>query len=138
GLAARERGHRLAELQVLEADVGERREARAHLGGVGEEGPRLRHREIQHVRDAAAAAVGTLAPDLQDLVAIAAAVALRAAQVHVGEKLHLDVLEAAAVAGRAAAVAGDEAEGSGTVLAPLRRRPGGQPYPDSTEGPDTA
>src|SRR5256885_11088211 len=54
----------------LEADVGERREARGHLGGVGEERARLGHREIEHVRDAAAAAVGAFAADVEDFIAI--------------------------------------------------------------------
>ena len=59
--------------------------------------------------------------DLEDLGAEALAVAVRAAQVDVGEELHLDVLEAVAAAGRAAAVAGVEAEGAGGVAALLRR-----------------
>src|SRR5256885_6362774 len=87
----------------LEADVGERREARGHLGGVGEERARLGHREIQHVRDAAAAAVGAFAADVEDFIAIAAAVAVGAAQGHLGEELHLDKLETGAVSGPATA-----------------------------------
>ena len=54
---------------------------------------------------------------LEDLGPIAPPVAVRAAQVHVGEELHLDVLEAVAAAGRAAAVAGIEAEGAERVAA---------------------
>ena len=52
----------------------------------------------------------------------APAVAVGAAQVHVGEELHLDVLEAVAAAGRAAAVAGVEAERARRVAALLRER----------------
>ena len=55
--------------------------------------------------------------DLEHIGAIAAAVAIGAAQIHVGEKLHFDVLETVAAAGRAAAIAGIEAEGSRGVLA---------------------
>jgi len=50
-LAAREGGHGLAELQVLEAHVGERRESRRHLGCVGRRTRALASREIQHVGD---------------------------------------------------------------------------------------
>ena len=53
---------------------------------------------------------------------IAPAVAVGAAQVDVGEELHLDVLEARAAAGRAAAVAGVEAEHAGAVAALQRQR----------------
>src|SRR5258708_25132026 len=60
--------------------------------------------------------------DLEHLVAEAPAVAVGAAQVHVRQELHLDVLEAVAAAGRAAAVSGIEAEGAGGVLALLRER----------------
>ncbi len=49
-------------------------------------------------------------PHVQHLRAVAAAVAVGAAQVHVAQELHLDVLEAAAAAGRAAAVSRVEAE----------------------------
>ena len=69
-----------------------------------------------------ARAVGAFALELEHLVAVARAVAVRAAQVHVGQELHLDVLEAVAAAGGAAAVAGVEAERAGGVAALLRRR----------------
>ena len=59
---------------------------------------------------------------LEHLGAVAPAVAVGAAQVDVGEELHLDVLEAVAAAGRAAAVAGVEAERALRVAALLRER----------------
>ena len=49
--------------------------------------------------------------------AVAASVAVGAAQVHVRQELHLDVLEAVARAGRAAAVARVEAERAERVAA---------------------
>ena len=70
--------------------------------------------------DVLARAVRAFAADLERLGAITLAVAVRAAQVHVREELHLDVLEAVAAAGGAAARAGVEAERAGRVLA----RPG--------------
>ena len=137
-LAARERRHRLAELQVLQANVRQRRQARGDFARVGEEGARLGHGQLQHVGDVQAPAVRALAAHLEHLLAIAPAVAVRAAQVHVGEELHLDVLEAVAAAGRAAAVAGVEAESAGGVLALLRRGLGGEQLADRVEGADVA
>jgi hypothetical protein len=59
---------------------------------------------------------------LQHLGPEALAVAVGAAQVHVGQELHLDVLEAVAAAGRAPAGAGVAAEGARLVAALARKR----------------
>ena len=67
-----------------------------------------------------------------------AAVAVRAAQVHVAQELHLDVLEAAAAARRAAAVARVEAEGAGRVPALHREGLRREKLPDAVERPDVA
>ena len=77
-LAAGKRRHRLAETQVLEADVGQRCEARPHLGVVGEELQRFADRQFQHIGDILAAQF-----DFQHFTAEAAAVAIGAAQVDV-------------------------------------------------------
>ena len=122
GLAARERRDRLAELQVFEPYIAEGCEARRHLARVGKERARLGHRHLEHLGDARAAPIGALVLDVEHLAAVAAAGAIRAAQVDVREELHLHVLKAIATAGRAAAVAGIEAEGAGAVLALLRGR----------------
>ena len=132
-LAAGERRHRLAEPQVLETDVGERREHGGDVGLAGEERERLGHGQLEHVGDAAA-----LVLDLEHLGAEALAVAVGAAQIDVGEELHLDVLEAVAAAGRAAAVAGVEAEGAGRVAALLRERRVGEALADRVERADVA
>ena len=137
-LAARERRHRLPELHVLESDVRQRRQALRDLGRIREEGARLGHGQLEHVRDVQAPPVGALAADVEHLVAVAPAVAVGAAQVDVGEELHLHVLEAVAAAGRAAAVAGVEAEGARGVLALLRGRLGGEQGADRIEGADVA
>src|SRR6185295_9510202 len=71
--------------------------------------------------DVRAAPVRALTFDLQHLVAITLAVAVRAAQIHVGQELHLDVLETVTPAGGAASVAGVEAERAGGVT-PFERR----------------
>src|SRR5204863_7936719 len=76
--------------------------------------------------------------DVEDLGAEAPAVAVGAAQVDVGEELHLDVLKARAAAGRAAAVAGVEAEHAGAVAALRRQRLLREELPDLVERADVA
>ncbi len=88
--------------------------------------------------DLPAAAAFALHRDLQHLVAVAPAVAVRAAQIHVGQELHLHVLEAVAAAGRAAAVAGVEAERARRVAALLRQRLLGEELADGVERADVA
>ena len=116
GFAARQCGHRLTEPQIIESDIFERLQAGRDVVVVGKKGQRLMHREVEHIGDRA----GGAAPgnrDLQNLGAKAPAVAVGAAQIDVGQELHLDMLEAVAPAGRAAAVAGVEAEGAGGIAA---------------------
>ncbi|OPZ03672.1 MAG: hypothetical protein BWZ09_02302 [Alphaproteobacteria bacterium ADurb.BinA305] len=132
-LATRQRRHGLAEAQVIQADVGERRERGEHLGMLAEHIQRLMHGELQHV--------GHRQPvplQFKHFRPITLAVAVRAAQPHVGQELHLDVLEARAGAGRAAAVAGVEAEGAGGIAALLRLRQGGEEGTDRVPGADVA
>ena len=150
-LAAAEGGHRLAELHVIEADVDDRLQHAQHLAVVPEQLHRFADREVEHVGDRQFAdrrrkrrrRAGTVharprmrrqrrrrvrhrqAPldlHVEQLGAVAAAVAVGAAQVDVAEELHLDVLETRAAAGRAAAVAGVEAEHAGAVAALQRQR----------------
>ncbi len=132
-LAAGERGHGLAEAQVVEAHVREGLQAREHLGVAREELDCLGDGHVEHVGDRSCRAAALPAPR-----AVALAVAVRAAQVHVGEELHLDVLEAVAAAGRAAAVARVEAEGAGRVLARLRLGRAREQVADGVERADIA
>src|SRR5690606_16728451 len=75
---------------------------------------------------------------LEHLGPEALAVAVRAAQVHVGKKLHLHVLEAVAAAGRAAAVARVEAERAGRIAALAARVASGVDAADRVPGADVA
>ena len=134
GLAAAERRDRLAELQVAEPDPLQRLERRGDVGPVGEERRGLGDGQVEDVGDRGRPAQ----LHLEHLGAVAAAVAVGAAQVDVGEELHLDVLEAVAAAGRAAAGAGVEAEGARRVAALLRERLGGEERADAVEGADVA
>ena len=97
-----------------------------HLAVVAKQLHRLGDGEVEDVGDRELAdEIAGHAPidlDVEDLGAKAPAVAVGAAQVDVGEELHLDVLEARAAAGRAAAVAGVEAEHAGAVAALHRHR----------------
>ena len=141
-LAAGERRHRLAELHVLEADVDDRLQPTHHLAVVAEQLHRLGDGELEDVGDAQAAGDVAGKPpldgDVEDLGPEAAAVAVGAAQVDVAQELHLDVLEARAAAGRAAAVAGVEAEHAGAVAALQRQRLEGEQLADLVEGADVA
>ena len=116
GFAARQRRHRLAESQVFEADVGERTQSGLHCRLVGEKSERFADRHLKHVGDGF-----VFERDFEYLGAEALAVAIGAAQVNVGEELHLDMLEAVAAAHRAAAVAGVEAESAARVIAFFRQ-----------------
>ena len=132
-LAAGQRGHRLAEAHIVEADIDDG----LQRGGDGlvtvEESQRLGHRHLQHIGYVAAVDL-----QLQHFGSVALAVAVRAAQIHVGEELHLHMLEARAGAGRAAALAGVEAEGAGRVAALLGGGQGGETAADGVPGADVA
>ena len=105
-LAARQRRHGLPERQVLEPDVDERLQARAHVVVAREVVERVGDRHLEHVGDRLRLAPGRKRElHLEHLAAVAAAVALGAAQIDVAQELHLDVLEAVAGARGAAAVA---------------------------------
>ena len=134
--ATRQGGYGLAELHILQANIGQRCQPGRDFLRVGKEGEAFSDRHVEHFSDVRAQAVGAFALDVQDFVAIALAVAVRAAQIHVREELHLDVLEAVTRAGRAAAVAGVEAEGTGGVLAFLRGRFRCEDVTDGVERPN--
>ncbi len=137
GLAARQGRHRLAQLHVFEPDVDDRLQHAQHLGVAGEEGRRLADGQVQHLGHVEQTAAA-LDAHLQDLGAITPAVAIGAAQVDVAEELHLDVLEAGAAAGRAAPLAGVEAEHAGAVAALQRQRRLREQLADLVEGAHVA
>ena len=116
GLAAGERRHGLSELHVLEADVGQRRQHARDLRILDEERQRFADSHLEHVGDVRAPAL-PLDHHLQRFGTETLAVAVRAAQVHVGQELHLHVLEAVAAAGGTATVARVERERARRVAA---------------------
>ena len=121
GLAAGQRGHGLAQAHVVQAHVHQRLQPRHHLAVVAEQRGRLADGELQHIGHRE---LTRPAHDLhvQDLGTEAPAVAVRAAQVHVRQELHLHVLEARTPAGGAAPIASVEAEHAGGVAALGRQR----------------
>ena len=114
-LAARQRRHRLAQLDVFQPNIDDGLQRADHLAVVGEHRCGLADGQVQHVghvHHARMRRAQRLAfdGDLQDFGPVAFAVTVRAAQVHIAEKLHLHVFEARAATGRAAPVAAVEAE----------------------------
>ena len=118
GLTSRERRHGLSQGQVIQTHRLQGAQPLEHGLVVGEERHGFGDGHLQNVRYGLARAVAPRQLDFQDLVPEAPPAACPAAQVHVAEKLHLDVLESLAGTVRATAVAGIEAEGAGRV-APL-------------------
>ena len=137
-LAARQRGHRLAQAHVVQADIDDRLQPRDHLAVGLEPVRRLGHGQLQHVGHADSWCGPRTIFASRISAAEALAVAVRAAQVDVAEELHLHMLEARAAAGGAAAVAGVEAEHAGGVAALARDRRLGKELADLVPGTDIA
>ena len=133
-LAAGQCRHRLPEPQVVKTHFAKRRQAQADLLVRGEEPQRFGNRHVEHVGDAHARMIGARQFALEHLGAIAAAVAIRAAQVHVGKELHFHMLEAVAATARTAPVAGIEAECPRGVLALARLGQSGKQFANGVEG----
>ena len=84
---------------------------------------------VEHVGDALA-----LEQDLQRLAVVALALADVAGDVDVGQEVHLDLDDAVALAGLAAAALDVEGEAAGLVAARLRFGQAGEPFADRREG----
>ena len=91
--AARQRGHRLSQLDVLEADIDDRLQRADDVAVVAKIDAGFADGEIEDVGDIEQLRAA-LDHHLQDFWPVALAVAIRAAQVDVAEELHLHVLEA--------------------------------------------
>ena len=111
------RRYRLTERQVVQADRLQRTQSPQHGGIVRKEFHRFGDRHFQNVRHGLAGAVTPGQFHFQDFLPEPPPAAGPAAQVHVAEKLHLDMLEALSGAVRAPAVARVEAEGAGRIAA---------------------
>ena len=129
GLAARQLGRGLAQAQVAEPDFLQHLEPPLQHRLGGEEVDRLVHRLLQHLAD-----VPALVGDLEHVGAIAAALALLAGHVHVLDEVHLELLEAVALARLAATARHVEREGAGTEAERLGSRQAREEPPDLVEG----
>ena len=114
-LAPGERRRRLAELDVVEADVVQRLQPAPELRDLGEEPQRFLDRHLEHVRDRLA-----LEAHLERLAVVAAPMAGLARHVDVGQEVHLDLDRPVALAGLAAPAAHVEREAARLVAAHLR------------------
>ena len=72
--------------------------------------------------------------DFERLAVVALALADVAGDIDVGQKVHLDLDDAVALAGLAAAALDVEGEAAGLVAARLRFRQAGEPFADRREG----
>ena len=101
----------------------------AHARHRLEEVQRLLDRHVEHVGDRLA-----LERHLERLAVVALALADVAGDVDVGQEVHLDLDDAVALAGLAAAALDVEAEAAGLVAARLRLGQAGEPLADRREG----
>ena len=128
GFPAGKGGDGLAQTEVVEPHPGQRPQPAHDLRLVPEELHGLGDGEAEHVVDVLVA-VG----DLQDLLAVAGAAALRAGGEDVREELHLDPLEPLAAAGLAASAFHVEREGGGGVAPEPRQVHASEQAPDGVE-----
>src|SRR5439155_4901485 len=116
-LAARERGRRLAEMNVPQADALERLDLAPERRDRAQEIERLLDRHLEHVCDRAA-----LVLHLERLAIVAPPVAQVAADEDIGQEVHLDLLEPVALAALAAPALHVEREPPRAVAAHLGLR----------------
>ena len=128
-LAAGQGGRRLADMDVAEADLLQHRQLVADRRHGLEELDAFLDRHLQDVGDRLA-----LESDLQGLAVVALALALVALDIDVGQEVHLDLDDAVALAGLAAAALHVEGEAAGLVAARLGFRQAGEPVADRREG----
>src|SRR5262245_13918512 len=113
--AARESSRLLADMDVVEADAVQELEYAAHPRHRLEEIERLLDRHVEHVGDRLA-----LEQHLERLAVVALALADVAGDVDIGQKVHLDLDHAVALAGFATPALDVEAETPGLVAARAR------------------
>ena len=136
--AARQRRHRLPEAKIFESDFGKRAQGAQDFGISGEVVDGFRNRHVEHIGNALCRLAIRRDRDFEQFRPIAAPIAVRAAQIHIGQELHLDVFESVAAAGWATTVAGIETEHAGFVGALFCHRRFREQIADRIEGTDVA
>ena len=127
-LAARERGGGLTDFDVPEPYVLHKLQLTRHIRDVLKKVHPLVHRHVEHVRDGLAADF-----DLQRLFVVSRALTDLAGHVDVGEKVHLDLDRAVALAGLAAPALDVEREAPRLVAALARLGRAGKKVADFGE-----
>ena len=127
--AAGERGRRLAELDIAEADALQRLHLRADRRHRAEEVHRLFHRHVEYIGDRL-----VLEGDLQRLAVVALALADVALDIDIRQEMHLDLEHAVALAGLAAPALDVEREAPRPVAARAGFGQAGEPVADRAEG----
>ena len=123
----------LAELDVAEPHILQRLQSPDDVPVRAEIQACLVHGHFEHVGDGHFAPAIQVDGHLADFRPVPGSAAVRAAQEHVAQKLHLHALEPCALAGRAAPAARIEAEVSGLVAALGGKRHGGENRADLRE-----
>ena len=126
-LAARQGGHRLAQLHVFKAHIHDGLQGANHIAVLRKQGGRFADREVQHIGHIQVTCAQitnglTLNGDFQNFGAISFAIAIGATQIHVAQELHFHVFKARTAASGAAAIATVETELGRRVAALLRQR----------------
>src|SRR5690606_16469076 len=128
-LAARQGRRLLADLHVTEADARERVHLVAYAWHRLEQICGFLNRHVENVGNALAAII-----DIERRAVVAFALADIAGDVDVRQEVHLDLDDAVALAGFAAAALDVEREAPGRIAARLRFRQAGEPVADRGEG----
>ena len=124
--AARQGGHGLAEFHVFQTHIDDGLQGADHVAVLREQGGGFAHREVEHIGHVQVARCGlthglAFHRDFQNFRAVALAIAIGTAQIHIAQELHLNVLKTRAAAGGAAAIAAVEAELAGGVATLARQ-----------------
>ena len=128
GFAAGQRGRRLAQMDIAQADIVQGLQLVLDGGDIGEEFQRFFHGHIQDIGDRFAPVA-----DVQRLPVIALAVADFAGDIDIRQELHFDLDDAVALAGFAAPALDIEGEAAGPVAAGAGLRGLGEELADHVE-----
>src|ERR1700675_138252 len=125
----------LPQAQIIESNFRQRRQPQAHFFIRAEKRQRLGYCQVEDVGNALRRGTAAGYFNLENFGSIAAAIAIRASQVHIRKELHFDMLEAVAAASRTAAIACIETERTGGVFAFAGLRQAAEQIADGVKSP---
>ena len=134
-LATRQRGHGLAQLHILQAHINDGLQCADHVAIIRKQVCSFGHGQVQYIGHIDAPDTGgtfgaALDRHFQNLGTVTFSIAIRAAQIHVAQELHLDMLKTRTAAGGTAPVATIKAELAGGVAAFTRQISAGKQLAD--------